>query len=89
MLLDRLGTAIRVRHFSPRTEEAYAGWVRRYIVFHGRRHPDQMGEAEIRDFLSSVDIGVRAKRAERLPVVLTRAIKFGECCQAWRDHLVL
>jgi integron integrase len=104
-LLDRLRTAIRLRHFSPRTEEAYAGWVRRYIVFHGKRHPDQMGEAEIRDFLSSlavqrkvaastqnqalaallflyrevlnrpidwVDIGVRAKRPQRLPIVLTR-----------------
>jgi len=51
-LLDRLRAQIRVRHFSPRTEEAYAGWVRRYVVFHGRRHPDQMGEAEIRAFLS-------------------------------------
>jgi integron integrase len=51
-LLERLRTQLRVRHFSLRTEEAYSGWVRRYIVFHGKRHPDQMGEAEIRDFLS-------------------------------------
>jgi integrase len=50
--LDRLRTQIRLRHFSLRTEEAYAGWVRRYIVFHGKRHPDQLGEDEIRAFLS-------------------------------------
>jgi integrase len=51
-LLDRLRAQIRLRHFSSRTEEAYSGWVRRYIVFHGMRHPDQMGDVEIREFLS-------------------------------------
>lgn len=51
-LMDRLRAQIRLRHFSLRTEEAYTGWVRRYIVFHGKRNPDQMGEGEIRDFLS-------------------------------------
>src|SRR4051812_7077320 len=55
-LLDRLRIAIRLRHFSPRTEESYAGWVRRFILFHGKRHPDEMGEAEIRDFLSFLAI---------------------------------
>jgi hypothetical protein len=51
-LLDRLRAQIRLRHFSSRTEEACSGWVRRYIVFHGMRHPDQMGDVEIREFLS-------------------------------------
>jgi hypothetical protein len=55
-LMARLRTAIRVRHFSVRTEEAYAGWVRRYIVFHGMKHPEQMGEAEIQDFLASLAV---------------------------------
>ena len=45
-LLDRVRTAIRLRHFSPRTEEAYVGWVRRYILFHRKRHPSEMAEAE-------------------------------------------
>lgn len=51
-LLDRVRTACRVRHFSRRTEEAYAGWIRRFILFHRKRHPDQMGGGEVSMFLS-------------------------------------
>ena len=51
-LLDRLRTAIRLRHVSRKTEEAYVGWVRRFIVFHGKRHPSEMGEAEVTAFLT-------------------------------------
>jgi integron integrase len=51
-LLDRVRTAIRTRHYSLRTEEAYVGWIRRYIFFHGKRHPAEMGESEINAFLS-------------------------------------
>src|SRR5438093_11284196 len=50
-LLGRLRAAVRARHYSPRTEESYVGWVRRFVVFHGRRHPDQLGEAEVRAFV--------------------------------------
>src|SRR2546430_4450784 len=50
-LLGRLRAAVRARHFSPRTEESYVGWVKRFVVFHGRQHPDQLGEAEVRAFL--------------------------------------
>src|SRR5271169_4034531 len=53
-LLDRVRAALRARHYSLRTEEAYVGWIRRFIVFHGKRHPDGMGEAEINAFLSSL-----------------------------------
>ena len=51
-LLDRLRAEIRIRHCSLRTAEAYAGWVRRYILFHKKRHPAEMGEVEIRRFLT-------------------------------------
>ncbi len=104
-LLDRVRAAVRTRHYSIRTEEAYAGWIRRFILFHGKRHPDDMGEAEINAFVSDLatrgrvasstqtqalsallflyrevlgrpveSLGdvVRAKRPERLPVVLTQ-----------------
>ncbi|HEX2800128.1 MAG TPA: phage integrase N-terminal SAM-like domain-containing protein, partial [Thermoanaerobaculia bacterium] len=53
-LLDRVRAALRTRHYSLRTEEAYAGWIRRFVVFHGKRHPDGMGEVEINAFLSSL-----------------------------------
>jgi integron integrase len=55
-LLDRLRAAVRARHYSLRTEEAYVAWVRRYVVFHGKRHPDELGEAEINAFLSDLAV---------------------------------
>jgi integron integrase len=53
-LLDRVRLAVRVRHYSPRTEEAYVTWIRRYILFHGKRHPSALGPAHIAAFLSSL-----------------------------------
>ena len=51
-LLDRVRQAIRMRHYSRRTEEAYTHWIRRYIVFHGKKHPSAMGTSEISAFLT-------------------------------------
>jgi integrase len=51
-LLDRVHVALRTLHRSPRTEEAYAGWIRRFILFHGKRHPSEMGGTEIETFLA-------------------------------------
>src|SRR3989338_4636359 len=53
-LLDQVRQAIRTRHYSPRTEETYVGWIKRFIFFHDKRHPAEMGEAEIGRFLSSL-----------------------------------
>src|SRR3954454_11744215 len=55
-LLDRVREAIRLRHYSRRTEEAYVGWIRRYIFFHRVRHPAEMGAAEINQFLSDLAV---------------------------------
>ena len=104
-LLDRVATALRARHYSRRTEKAYVGWTRRYILFHRKRHPAQMGAPEVEAFLSALAVErhvsastqnqalaailflyrqvlgvelpwlaevVRAKKAVRLPTVLTR-----------------
>ena len=51
-LLDRVRDAVRTRHYSPRTEDAYAHWIRRYIVFHRKRHPSELGAADISTFLT-------------------------------------
>ena len=51
-LLAALREAIRVRHYSPRTEEAYVAWVRRFVRFHGLRHPQELGVGEVSSFLS-------------------------------------
>jgi integron integrase len=53
-LIDRVCDAIRMRHDSQRTEEAYVAWIRRFIVFHGKRHPRDLGEAEVSAFVSSL-----------------------------------
>jgi hypothetical protein len=51
-LLDRLRDAIRRLHYSRRTEEAYIHWTKRFIFFHGKRHPSELGEAEVTTFLN-------------------------------------
>jgi integron integrase len=104
-LLDQVRQAIRARHYSRRTEAVYVMWIKRFIFFHGVRHPAEMGEPEINRFLTDlavnqkviastqnqalsallflyqhvlnqplgwIDLAVRAKKPERLPVVLTR-----------------
>ena len=104
-LLDQVRAEIRVRHYSLRTEDTYVHWIKRFILFHGKRHPREMGEAEIGQFLSALAVEqrvsaatqnqalnavlflyrhvldlnpgwinnlVRAKRSQRLPVVLRK-----------------
>jgi integron integrase len=53
-LLDLVRDAIRTRHYSRRTEEAYVAWIRRFIVFHGRRHPRELGEEHVSAFVTSL-----------------------------------
>jgi integron integrase len=55
-LLDRVRAAVRARHFSRRTEQAYVGWIRRYILFHEKRHPAEMGGPEVSKFLSALAV---------------------------------
>ena len=58
---DQVRDACRVRHYSIRTEEAYWGWARRFILFHGKRHPKEMGALKITEFLT--DLAVRREVA--------------------------
>jgi integron integrase len=51
-LLDRVRQALRLGHYSRRTEEAYVAWIRRYILFHGKRHPADLHDADIVAFLT-------------------------------------
>ena len=55
-LLERVRIALRTRHYSLRTEQAYVGWIKRYIFFHGKRHPQEMGGPEINRFLSDLAV---------------------------------
>lgn len=51
-LLDQMRDVMRVKHYSFRTEQTYCDWVERYIRFHGKRHPKELGEPEVTDFLT-------------------------------------
>jgi integron integrase len=53
-LLDRVRAEVRARHYSLRTEQTYLHWIKRYILFHGKRHPKDMGAVEVAAFLSSL-----------------------------------
>jgi integron integrase len=105
-LLDQVRDKIRVKHYSIRTETQYLQWIKRFILFHGKRHPQDMDAAEVESFLTHLavegsvsastqnqalsallflyrevlgivlpwmDTMVRAKKPQRLPVVLNRS----------------
>jgi len=58
-LLDRVRNKIRLKHYSIRTEEAYVQWIRRYILHHEKRHPAEMGAAEVEAFLTYLAVAGR------------------------------
>jgi len=58
-LLDQVQDVIRLKHYSYRTEETYVHWIRRFILFHSKRHPKDMGVAEIEAFLTHLAVVAR------------------------------
>ena len=83
-LLEQVRRAIAARHYSPLTERAYVGWIRRYIHFHGIRHQDEMESAEVVEFLSDLAVngGVASDTSNReFELVLnTSRARFEEHC---------
>ena len=55
-LLEQVKDFIRLKHYSIRTEEAYINWIRRFILFHNKRHPMEMGEKEIKEYLTNLAV---------------------------------
>src|SRR2546425_6100695 len=58
-LIDVVRDTLRARHYSRRTERAYIGWIRRYILFHGKRHPRELGAAEATRFLTALAVDAK------------------------------
>src|SRR5680860_1074852 len=104
-LLDEVRNILRVHHYAMKTEKSYVQWIKRFIIFHKKRHPIEMGKLEVEEFLTWLavkrqvapstqnqalqailflykkvlnielawlDDVVRAKRQQRIPVVLSR-----------------
>jgi site-specific recombinase XerD len=55
-LLEQLRGRVRLKHYSLRTEQAYVQWTKRYLFFHGMRHPAEMGKSEIEAFLTALAV---------------------------------
>jgi hypothetical protein len=81
-LLDQVRQLARVKHFSYRTEQAYAYWIERYIRYHGIRHPQTMGAAEAEAFLThlAVDGHVSASTQNQALAALLFLMK----CTSWK-----
>ena len=58
-LLNKVRTLIRTRHYSYRTEQTYVRWIKQFILFHNKRHPAEMGAAEVTEFLSYLAVSRR------------------------------
>jgi integrase len=56
-LLDHVRDVLRVNHYSVRTEEAYVGWIRRFILYHNKKHPREMGAVEVELYLTHLAVG--------------------------------
>ena len=90
-LLSRLRDHLRTRHYSIRTETAYVDWARRFILFHGKRHPQEMGAAEVEAFLThlAVDRHVSASTQNQAKAAILYLYKHVLGVElAWLDDVV-
>ncbi len=76
-LLDILRDTIRMKHYSYRTEQVYVGWIKRYILYHNKKHPKDMGKIEIEQFLKflAVENKVSASTQNKLLIQSSFYIK--------------
>ena len=84
--LAQVRTILRTRHYSLRTEEAYLGWIRRFILFHDKRHPQEMGGTEVAAFLNYLagERGVAAATPEPSPQCAPLPLRCGAGTQIGR-----
>jgi hypothetical protein len=81
-LLDQVRNKLRTLHYSPRTEDAYVDWIRHYVFFQGKRHPKDLGAAEVEAFLTylATQRGYRPRLRTRL---CARCYFFISRCSGW------
>lgn len=90
-LLDELRGRLRVRHYSIRTEQAYVDWVRRFILFHGKRHPRDLGPAEVEAFLTHLAVKGRVSASTQNQAKSAILFLFREVINSelpWLDGIV-
>ena len=89
-LLTQVRHALRARRYSMRTEEVYVQWIRRFILFHDKRHPRDMGAAEVNQFLSDLAVTHKVAASTQNQAFAPYYFYTGWCCnktlgisQAW------
>ncbi len=91
-LLDQVRELIRIRHYSIRTEQAYVQWIRRFILFHDKRHPLELGASEVTAFLSHLAVkrNVAASTQNRaMNAILFLYRDVLKCTLPWLDGVQL
>jgi len=89
-LLQRVRERIRVRHYSIRTEQAYCDWIKRFVIFHGKRHPSELGAAEVEGFLTSLAVEGRVSASTQNQAKSALLFLYKEVLGAelpWLDHI--
>ena len=66
-LLEQVRDAIRRKHYSIRTEQSYVDWIRRFILYHNKRHPRDMGSSDVEAFLTYLAVEQNVAAAAALP----------------------
>jgi len=90
-LLAQVRVELRLRHYSHRTEEAYLMWIRRFVEFHGRRHPAEMGSTEVAAFLAHLATERRVSASTQNQALSALLFLYGEVLHrpvAWMADLV-
>ena len=90
-LLDRMRNHLRTRHYSIRTETAYVDWARRFILFHGKRHPQEMGGAEVEAFLTHLAVNRHVSASTQNQAKAAILYLYKQVLQielAWLDEVV-
>ena len=90
-LLDQVRERIRVKHYSLRTEQAYLGWIKRYIFFHDKRHPRDMGKEEVEAFLGALAVERNVSAATQTQALSALLFLYREVLGTelpWLDDLV-
>ena len=92
LFLDQVRRSLRLAHYSRRTESAYVAWIKRFIVFHGKRHPAQLGEREVTRFLSCLATERKVSSSTQNQALSALLFLYGGVLKrdlAWLEGIVL
>jgi hypothetical protein len=84
-LLDQVRDAIRLKHYAYGTEQTYVDWIKRYILFHGKRHPREMSSTEIETFLTHLAVEENVAASTSASPAIRSAIVLPATC--WRTAM--